>query len=67
MVISRFLVQTKQAEVAHIHRDGHLEAHVELEDRMMRRAGLHTDLFADRAELLSAASTARLVRMGFLP
>lgn len=67
LVISRYLVEAGLTDVTHIHKDGRLETHAELEDRMMRRVGVHTDLFSDRAELLSAAYTKRLIRMGLRP
>lgn len=67
VVIARHLAQTGQADIGHILRDGHLEPHRDLEDRLLRRAGLHADLFADRAERLSDAYAARLMRMGLLP
>ena len=64
VVIARYLVQTKQADLGHILRDGRLEPHADFEDRLLRRAGLQAYLFADRAERLATAYAARLLRMG---
>ena len=67
VVIARYLAQTGRADIGHILRDGRLEPHRELEERLLRRAGLQADLFADRAERLSDAYAARLLRMGLRP
>ncbi|MCC5964152.1 MAG: DUF488 domain-containing protein [Rhodobacteraceae bacterium] len=67
VVIARYLSQTEKAHIGHILRDGRLEPHRDLEDRLLRRAGLQADLFADRAERLSSAYAARLLRMGLRP
>lgn len=67
VVIARYLAQTGQADIGHILRDGRLEPHAVFEDRLLRRAGLQADLFADRAERLATAYAARLLRMGLRP
>jgi uncharacterized protein (DUF488 family) len=67
VVIARYLAQTGQADIGHILRDGRLENHADLEERLLRRAGLQTDLFADRGERLATAYAARLLRMGLRP
>lgn len=67
VVIARYLAHTGQADIGHILRDGRLEPNADFEDRLLRRAGLQSDLFADRAERLATAYASRLLRMGLRP
>jgi uncharacterized protein (DUF488 family) len=45
LLVSRVLAQAGK-EVMHIHADGRLESQVEVEERMIRKAGVEPDLFA---------------------
>lgn len=49
LLVSRALVKAG-SEVSHIHADGHLESQAEVEERMIREAGVEPDLFAGGAD-----------------
>lgn len=49
LLVSRALAKVG-SEVSHIHADGHLESQAEVEERMIREAGVQPDLFADGAD-----------------
>lgn len=55
LLISRHLSSFAHVSVAHIRHDGTLEAHVEAEERLLRRYKLAGDLLSDRAHLLTDA------------
>lgn len=66
-IVSRYLADRHDVEIAHILRSGSVEPHAQTEDRLLQRMRLAADLFSDRAERLDKAYAAKLVRMGLRP
>lgn len=65
VLVSRALVRLGN-DVMHIHSDGHLESHVEVEDRMILQVGIEPDFFEggnDREVLVSRAYRAHGLRL----
>lgn len=64
VLVGRALVQRDQA-VSHILADGRVEAQVDIESRLLRRAGEESSLFGDRAAALTRAYDALAEKIAF--
>lgn len=60
-IVSGYLADRHDVDIAHILRSGLVEPHAQTEDRLLKRMRLAADLFNDHAERLTAAYTAKLI------
>lgn len=67
IIVGRFLFEERGVNLVHIDKSGQHLPHAEIEELLIHRAGLTNDLFMDRGQRLSAAYSARLIRMGLAP
>lgn len=67
LVVGRYLVEERGVDLIHIDGSGRHLPHAEIEEMLIRRAGISGDLLMDRGQRLSAAYASRLIRMGLAP
>lgn len=66
LLVSRLLAE-RGAEVAHVHADGTIEPHADLEERLLKVAGNQAGMFDDRQTVLDDAYEAQTAKVAYRP